>query len=299
MAFKESLKRFISMQFNRLTAVIIGNLRTLQKKILAQTLPLSGYKPGLKSHVDVLSDEDLIELNGLLDWNSFISDANGRRFGMVAWGTKRIEPQEIPDKRIVAMHERFNLSGQHVLEVGCFEGVHTLGLLQYAVKVTAVDSRVDHVVKTMVRCGMHEKSLIVFRCDVESKSQNYSLLACDYIHHVGVLYHLRDPVSHLLALKHYVKKGVMLDTHYALPNDAKSSYNVDGRDYSYKRYMEYGKKESFSGMYDHSKWLLLDDIVDCLKQSGFDNVEIVEKRAERNGPRVLLYASKVKTAQLN
>lgn len=280
------------MGISRIKGFFLGKIRKYQKRLLARKLPLSAYKPGLKSHVDQLSDDDLVELNSLLDWNSFISDSKGRRFGMVAWGSKRIEPQEIPDKRIVAMHDRFTLTGQHVLEVGCFEGVHTLGLLQYAAKVTAVDSRVDHVVKTMVRCGMHDKSPVVFRCDVESKSQDYSLLACDYIHHVGVLYHLRDPVSHLLALQHYVTKGVMLDTHYALPEDAISSYNVDGRDYAYKRYMEYGKKESFSGMYDHSKWLLLDDIVGCLKQCGFENVEIVERRAERNGPRVLLYASK-------
>lgn len=280
------------MSISRMKGFFLARLRKFQKRLLAKKLPLSGYKPGLKSHVDVLSDEDLIELNGLLDWNSFISDANGRRFGMVAWGSKRIEPQEIPDKRIIAMHERFNLSGQHVLEVGCFEGVHTLGLLQYAGKVTAVDSRVDHVVKTMVRCGMHGQTPTVFRCDVESDSQNYSSLECDYIHHVGVLYHLRDPISHLLHLQKFVRKGVMLDTHYSLPEDAKDSYNVGDRDYPYKRYMEYGKKESFSGMYDHSKWMLLDDIIDCLKQSGFDNVEIVEKRAERNGPRVLLYASK-------
>lgn len=273
--------------------LFLGKIRNYQKKSWAKKLPLSGYKSGFKSHVDELSDEDLIELNGLLDWNSFISDAKGRRFGMVAWGSKRFEPQEIPDKRIVAMHDRFDLSNQHVLEVGCFEGVHTLGLLQYAAKVTAVDSRVDHVVKTMVRCGMHGKSPTVFRCDIESNSQVYSLLACDYIHHVGVLYHLRDPVSHLLALKHYVRKGVMLDTHYALPDDAKHLYTINGRNYAYKRYMEYGKKESFSGMYDHSKWLLLDDIVSCLNEAGFNSVEIVEERIERNGNRVLLFAERI------
>jgi tRNA (mo5U34)-methyltransferase len=279
------------MIISRVKGFLLSKLRKFQKKSLAKKLPLYGYVPGIKSQVDALSDEDLIELNSLLDWNSFISDVNGRRFGMVAWGSKRIEPQEIPDKRIVAMHERFNLTGQHVLEVGCFEGVHTLGLLQYAEKVTAVDSRVDHVVKTMVRCGMQNKSPVVFKCDIELKNQDYSLLACDYIHHVGVLYHLRDPISHLLALKQYVRKGIMLDTHYALTEEAKDSYSIDGHVYPYKRYMEYGKKESFSGMYDHSKWLLLDDIVDCLKQCGFDKVEIVEKRAERNGPRVLLYAT--------
>jgi len=255
-------------------------------------LPLHGYKPGVESYVDDLSDEDLIEFNGLLDWNCFIADVKGRRFGMAAWGAKRIEVQEIPDRRIVAMHEYFNLSGQHVLETGCFEGVHTLGLLQYTDNVIAVDSRVNHVVKTIVRCGMSGKSPIVFKCDVESESQDYSLLECDYIHHVGVLYHLRNPIRHLLSFEMFCKKGLMLDTHYSLPEEASDSYNIGGRDYPYKRYLEYGKKEAFSGMYDHSKWLLLDDIVGCLKQAGFNKVKIVEKRQERNGPRVLLFASR-------
>ncbi len=287
------------MNISFIKRLVLSRIRRFQKKLLAKKLALHGYKPGLVGHVDALSDDDLIALNGLLDWNSFISDAKGRRFGMVAWGTKRIEPQEIPDKRIIMMHERFNLADKHVLEVGCFEGVHTLGLLQFTDKVTAVDSRVDHVVKTMVRCGMYEKSPIVFQSDIESDRLDFSSLSCDYIHHVGVLYHLKDPVNHLLDLKRYVKQGVMLDTHYALDEDANDVYQVDGQSYRYKRYMEYGKKESFSGMYDHSKWLLLEDIVKCLKQIGFENVDIVEKRNERNGPRVLLFASKTKVVQSN
>lgn len=270
---------------------VLGSIRKLQKKRLSKKLPLSGYIPGIRSHIDNLQDEVLQDLNKLLDWNSFITDAKGRRFGMVAWGSKRIEPQQIPDHRIVLMHEKFDLSGQHVLEVGCFEGVHTLGLLQFTDKVTAVDSRIDHVVKTMVRCGMHNKSPVVFQVNIESADINYSQLHCDYLHHVGVLYHLKDPVTHLLSLNKFVKKGIMLDTHYALDEEADCSYHIDGQQYPYKWYMEYGKKESFSGMYDHSKWLTLGDITNCLKTAGFSKVEVIEKRDERNGPRVLLFAS--------
>ena len=45
-------------------------------------------------------------------------------------------------------------------------------------------------------------------------------------------------------------------------------------------------------MYDYAKWLKLDDIVSLLKESGFNQVEIIEKRNERNGSRVLLMAQK-------
>jgi len=273
---------------------IMNTIRGLQKNKMEGRLPQKGYEPNSKDtkYLNLLSDDDLNDLNTMLNWNCFVADGYGRRFGKLAWGSKRNNAQTIPDRRIVGMHERFDLTGKHVLEVGCFEGVHTLGLLEFAEKVTAVDSRVDHVVKTMVRCGMFGKSARVFKCDIENESLNTQLLEADYIHHVGVLYHLKDPVKNLLNMGTYIKSGVMLDTHYCLKNEVTGEYSVNGRNYSYKKYLEYGEKEAFSGMYDHSKWLLLDDIIDCLKASGFSKVEVAEKRNERNGPRALVFAER-------
>jgi tRNA (mo5U34)-methyltransferase len=267
----------------------------IAKKNMSKSLPLHGYPPSEinSKYLNLLDDEDLKDLNEILDWNCFISDNSGRRFGMAAWGTKRTVVQAIPDPRIVKMHDRFNLTNQRVLEVGCFEGVHTLGLLQYTQHVTAVDARIDHIVKTLVRCAMFGFNPTVFKYDVESRDADKSLVQADYLHHVGVLYHLRDPIRHLLELGQYIEKGLMLDTHYCLETEVNGKYEVDGSSYSYKHYLEYGRKEAFSGMYDHSKWLLLDDIVNCLKQAGFNKVEIIEKRAERNGHRVLLFAEKL------
>lgn len=271
-----------------------GWVRRYRKKRVARNLPFAGYptpRSGIK-YVDLLDDEDLKELNSLLDWNCFIADGRGRRFGLAAWGNKRIAPQVIPDPRITRMHERFDLHDKHVLEIGCFEGVHTLGLLGYAQRVTAVDARIDNVVKAIVRCSLSGHAPSIFKCDIESAETDTTLLQADLLHHVGVLYHLRDPVTHLLSLGRYIGKGLMLDTHYCLPEHVTGSYNAGGKSYLYQHYLEYGKKEVFSGMYDHSKWLLLDDIVACLKQTGFDKVEVVETRQERNGPRVLLFAER-------
>lgn len=269
-------------------------LRRRQKILLNKKLPFKGYLPSSRivKYIDILDDEDLLHLNKILDWNCFTVDSHGRRFGMAAWGSKRNVPETIPDRRIAMFHERFDLSDKHVLEVGCFEGIHTLGLLEYAKKVTATDARIDHVVKTNVRCGMYGYTPTVFRYDVESIPADVSLLQADLLHHVGVLYHLKNPVGHLLDLGRYITEGLMLDTHYCLPDDATERYSVQGKGYAYKRYMEYGKREAFSGIYDHSKWLLLEDIIGCLMEAGFDQVEIVERRDERNGPRVLLFAER-------
>lgn len=261
----------------------------------SEIVPFKGFTDNLIPirFVDSLSDEDLRRLNDLLPWKCFVADSHGRRFGNAAWRGKRCEPQVIPDRRIVLLNERFDLSDKHVLEVGCFEGIHTIGLAGFARKVTGVDSRIENVVKTMARCGFFGLHPEVVKCDVEARPLDYARLAADVVHHVGVLYHLRDPVSHLLDLQNLARLGVMLDTHYAEEQEAADVYeSVQGR-FRYKKYQEGDRTDHFSGMYDHAKWLLLEDIVALLREGGFSEVEIVERRAERNGPRVLLLARKM------
>src|ERR1051325_2089177 len=255
----------------------------------APSVPFAGYTERLNriKFVDPLSDDELQELNNLLDWKCFVADSRGRRFGNAAWAGKRCEPQPVPDPRIKLLHEKFDLGDKHVLEVGCFEGVHTVRLSMFAGEVTAVDARVELAVKTIVRTALFGYRPTVFQCDVETRLP-FSDLACDVLHHVGVLYHLKDPVRHLQDLRRFVRFGVMLDTHYANEAEATESYEVDGRVYRYKRYAEFGHADPFSGTSDHSKWLLLDDLTALLSEAGFDQIEIVEKRDEGNGPRVLL-----------
>jgi hypothetical protein len=264
-----------------------------RKQRQSTQVPLHGHpaSPVPVAAVDGLSDSDLERLNALLPWNAFTADARGRRIGNAAWSTKRTEAQVIPDRRIVLMNERFGLSDKSVVEVGCFEGIHTIGLCLHARSVLAVDSRIDNVVKTIVRCGLYGHHPRVRLCDIEVP-QDLSFLAADLMHHVGVLYHLRDPVRHLRAIPGFVGRGIMLDTHYALDAEATLSYEVDGRTYRYKQYGEFGIADPFSGMYDHSKWLTLDGIRSILDEAGFPQVEVVETRAERNGPRVLLFAQR-------
>lgn len=256
-------------------------------------LPLAGYTSHRTTirHVDPLRDEDLAELNRLLPWQAFTVDAHGRRFGGAAWTGKRDTPQAVPDRRVVLLDEVFSLAGKDVLEVGCFEGIHTIALAARARSVTAVDARIDNVVKTIVRASLYGFSPTIFQCDLETDGAE-ARLGADVALHVGVLYHLRDPVRHLLALGRWVRLGVVLDTHVATLADASNSMTVDGKEYRYRRFTEGGVKDAFSGMYDHAKWLTLPAIVELLELAGFAHVTVVEERAERNGPRVLLVASK-------
>jgi 2-polyprenyl-3-methyl-5-hydroxy-6-metoxy-1,4-benzoquinol methylase len=240
--------------------------------------------------VDRLADTDLDRLNELLPWRCFTVDSRGRPFGGLAWRGKRVTPEQIPDRRIQLFHERFDLSDKHVLEIGCFEGTHTIALCRLAERVTAIDARVENVVKTVVRCAFFDEHPRVFPYDVEGNAADYDLLHADFCHHVGVLYHLTDPVSHLRRLGTWISGGLMLDTHYAREADASEEYEVDGESFRFRHYEELGREDVFSGMQPHSKWLLLDDIAGVLRGVGFDQVDVVETRDERNGPRVLLFA---------
>jgi tRNA (mo5U34)-methyltransferase len=242
--------------------------------------------------VDRLSDEDLATLNELLPWQSFTVDSSGRPFGRAAFQGKRTEPGVIPDPRILRFDERFGLAGKHVLEVGCFEGVHTAALCQRAKWVTAIDARIENVVKTTVRCAMFDESPDMAVVDLDDPGEDEGLLRADLCHHVGVLYHLVDPVSHLLLLGRTIGDGLMLDTQIAAPGEATEEYEVGGRSYPFKPYREAGREDVFSGMRAQSRWLMLETIEAVLGEGGFGTVEVVEERAERNGPRVMLFAGR-------
>jgi 2-polyprenyl-3-methyl-5-hydroxy-6-metoxy-1,4-benzoquinol methylase len=260
----------------------------------ASSLPFRGFDLDRvnSGFVEFLSDEDLGRLNEMLPWKCFTADSAGRRFGSAAWKGKRDTPQQIPDPRILEMDRLFGLKNRSVLEVGCFEGIHTIGIAEYGAKVYAIDSRVENVVKTIVRTAMFGYMPQVFVCNLEDDSDVARLPAADFVHHVGVFYHLKDPVSHLLKLANNAKDGLLLDTHYASIEMTNSCYIVNGKEYRYFGYREKGRNEVFSGMYDHAKWLLLDDIKELLRQVGFSDIRISKDYQQRNGPRVTLFAAR-------
>lgn len=241
-------------------------------------------------YVDHLSDDDLARINDMLPWQCFTLDSNGRRFGKQASANKRNLPQIIPDRRITELNRRFPLAGLSVLEVGCFEGIHTIALSGYGANVIGIDSRIENVVKTMVRTWSFGFEATAFKCDVEQDADFAKVPEVDITHHMGVLYHLVDPVTHLKKLLTRTRKAILLDTHYALENEATKTYQVDGVDYRYKHFREGGREEAFAGMYDHAKWLPLATLVSILKAVGFSNVDVAELRDERNGARTLIYA---------
>jgi tRNA (mo5U34)-methyltransferase len=241
--------------------------------------------------VDDLTDEQLGLVNDLLPWQCFTADRHGRRLGQAAWSGKRTDPQPLPDPRIQRLDELLGLRDRTVLEIGCFEGVHTTALCDLAADVTAVDARVENIAKTAVRCALLGVRPRLLVSDIEREPADSPLWRHDVVHHVGVLYHLVDPWSHLSAVAGAVRHGLMLDTHYALDDEADEDWAVAGRTLKVRRYAEGGASEVFSGMYPFARWLRHDDLVACLTEAGL-SVVVDDCRQERNGARVLLIAER-------
>lgn len=262
-------------------------------KRVGAELPLKGFAAGESYRfIDSLSDDQLEEVNRALNWNCFVVDGRGRRFGDFYSPGKRDVPQPLPDRKITLFHERVGLSSKHVLEIGCFEGVHTVALCRLAGRVTAIDSRVEHIIKTLVRVGFADLSARVFCCNVEEGPYPYDLLASDCCFHSGVLYHLADPVKHLERLSESLSDAMLLDTHVAPRGVLLETYECSGRTYKYWTYREDDLRAPFAGMSPSAKWLTRESLFSALAQVGFRRVEILSESIQRNGPRVALIARK-------
>ena len=256
-------------------------------------VPADGFEPLLRdpAQVDSLSASDLASVNALLPWACFTADRGGRRVGAPSSVTKRPTAQEIPDQRILRLEAAVGLHDKHVVELGCFEGVHTVALCDLVERVTAVDARVENVVKTMVRTWLYGHRPEVVLQDVEDPAV-LDVYDCDVLHHNGVLYHLLDPVAHLRRALSRTRTALLLDTHISRESETTAHYDVDGHTFRIKDFKEDPHTSPFAGLYPNARWLLLDDLRAEIERAGFGNIMIEEVREERHGARVLIIAKR-------
>lgn len=245
---------------------------------------------GANGPLSDFSDEIIVRLNGMLPWAAMTVDGQGRVLGSAWSPNKRSRVQNLVEPRHTAFDAIFPLKGKHILEVGCFEGIHTIGCINLGAKVTAVDSRIENLVKTLVRLWCYDKSADVRLWNLEDDAPAYIPVHWDILHHIGVLYHLTDPVAHLSIALARTGDALLLDTHVATDEaHANMAYEARGKSF---RYFHYGERSEspFAGVKDHAKWLLLDDLTGLISDQGFEDVRVVSDRAEGNGRRVTIWA---------
>jgi len=251
--------------------------------LLAWKINMSAPKSQLKN-----SNAIIEEFNQMLDWRAAAPLPDGRLLGRQSEG-KRESVNRIPDKRITLLNELLPLEHLRVLEIGCFEGIHTMGLLQYTKHVTGLDLRPVNVLKTLTRLSLSGYYAPIFQGNCEELDESFGKF--DVVFHFGVLYHLMSPVQHIKSLGRFADT-LYLDTHIASTANATESSEIDGDTYRYSLVGESGWLDPFSGADPTSIHLTYASLKKALVKAGFKNVALLNFRDERNGPRILVFGSR-------
>jgi len=280
-------------QITKIAADVAKNFTAAEPIVERSDLAPNSLPKGSKDFpVSKLSDEQVLQLNSLLPWAAVTLDEQQRHIGSPWSDSKRATPQSLIDKRHVALNKIYPFAGKHILEVGCFEGIHTISCVSLGARVTAVEGRIENLLKTLTRLWCYDYSADVKRWDLEEEAPADVPPNWDLLHHVGVLYHLSDPVRHLEHVLSRTNEAVLLDTHVATDAAAaNASYEVNGKAYAYYHHDE-NTSSPFAGVRDHAKWILLEDIEELLKEAGFNDIHMYSDRIERNGRRITMWAFK-------
>jgi len=255
----------------------------------ADDRPASALLRNCHSLLGDVSDDDLSELNALLPWNVWVKDSAGRAFGSSFSYLKRPRPDPLPDPRIVELDRLVPLRDKIVLEIGCFEGIRTAALCDFAAHVKACDVRIGQIAKTAVRCTFLGARPELFLWNAERPLPDRDISA-DVLHHVDVLHGLKDPLTHLQRVLPKIRHAILLDTHIATDADATGVLEAGGRAYRTRVYQDGGLTDPSAGTYDHANWLLLDDLVAVIRQLGFGEILVNRVSDQEEGRRVTLVA---------
>lgn len=187
-----------------------------------------------------------------------------------------------------------DVSGWKILEIGPYNGRNTLPLARACRDVLAVEPRPENVLATQqALSGAGVRNARVIAGDARAIDEA-EWGRHDLVFHAGVLYHLTDPVTHLLHVPKLAPR-LWLDTHVGprgKPERIKwacSRLPLTG----YRRPERH--QERLAGLEPWSMWLDLQSLVMVLKAAGYLQIYTVRNERERNGRRVSLYATQTPT----
>jgi tRNA (mo5U34)-methyltransferase len=291
---EQSLCDRLSSELKKVEDLYINNFSTTQQGVFNFTnLNLS--------RLSLLDDSLVDKLNVMLPWSSISEVGIDKRIGSAWSNRKRAGVAQFPDPVIKELNRHLPLQDMNVLEAGCFEGHHTCSLAVLAKSVVAFDGRIENTIKTLVHCWLMglEQQVRIECIDIEKYTIADTLTKLgisdriDLIHHRGVLYHLSDPCRHLQDLAKISSKHIYLHTQIATKEQAKDIYKTAFGELNAFFYREPKVEFSpFAGLTSTAIWLTKDDLCNVLKAIGFNHIEILSEKIERNGARIELIASR-------
>jgi hypothetical protein len=204
---------------------------------------------------------------------------------------------EIEDERLKYIAYFLDVRDQRVLEIGPFEGYHSVVLEKMGVRENiSIESRPEN----LRRCArIKEKYQLshtqflqydlerLYRGeDIPSFSGQFDLVFC-----LGVLYHLPDPGSGLRWMRSK-SSTLFLGTHYATRRKRMKNitYSYEGRSYRGQELVEGGISDPISGMSAKSTWLYEDDLLRLLQDVGYSRISVLGKDIQNHSDHITLLA---------
>lgn len=234
-----------------------------------------------------MTDQQLQDFQEAVAWQTGLRLPDGRVLGVEG---KRGKLSEGLDQRVRVVLERLEPQQKTILEFGSLEGILTTQLAGVCKQVVGLEIRPRNVIGALVRLFVHGVSNARLRLQ-DVRDLGDELGRFDIAFHVGVLYHLPDPVSHLARVAE-ISTDLLLDTHYAADHlplpEAELAWG--SQTYRGKVWPEAGWNNAFAGVEPTAVWLYQQDLVRLLRDLGYDSVEVLDDRQERNGPRLTLLA---------
>jgi hypothetical protein len=201
------------------------------------------------------------------------------------------------DQRLKYMAYFLDLRGLRILELGPYEGHHSVVLEKMGVRENiAVESRQENLQKCLrikQKYGLDRTTFVLgdiedFYNGAERPTFNgpFDLVFC-----LGVLYHVPDPGKALAWFRSQAKK-LFLGTHYpghSSPPDAKT-YLHAGKSYRVSESPEGGIADPISGMSPVSLLPYVSDLLRLLHDVGYDRVSVLGHDVQNGGPHVTILA---------
>jgi tRNA (mo5U34)-methyltransferase len=236
-----------------------------------------------------LTETQYQEIQNALKWDMAERLPDGRILGCpekLGW------IKDGPDHKVAFLAERVPLHNKTVLELGSYEGDLTVQLARVSKFVTGLEVRPSNILCSLARLLVHDitNARIVLK-DVQELDESFGTF--DVLFHAGMLYHLLNPVEHMFKMAK-VSDIILLNTHYYSDQLGFERDDIvhDGVTYKTAIYKEYGLDERLSGVTPTSRWLYREDLINLLRNLGYDQIEIARDLSTKSGPKITLLAQR-------
>jgi hypothetical protein len=198
------------------------------------------------------------------------------------------------DQRIKYIVYFLDLRQQRVLEIGPFEGHHSVILEKLGVRETiSIESRDVNLEKChRIKEKYRLEHTVFLKHDLErlyaNREQPQFSGPFDLVFCLGVLYHVPDPVQALIWMRQQ-SKTLFLGTHVELKDDPGAVYAHRG-----KKYRGQWRKEvlvnPIHGMSPQSFVPDERDLIEMLRVAGYSNISVLGRDLHNNRPHVTILA---------